>query len=68
MKPDICNKVQLLWLPGHTGIPGNEKADILLRKVSTAYFRNQNLPQGSFPEGRIDLKEQGILGILEVCF
>jgi ribonuclease HI len=33
-----CNKVSLVWVPGHWGIADNEKADALAREGSTKTF------------------------------
>ena len=34
-----CNSVSLLWVPGHSNVPGNEMADSLARRGSSlAYF------------------------------
>jgi len=34
----IFNSVRLLWVPGHTGIPGNETADGLARQASVQSY------------------------------
>jgi ribonuclease HI len=37
------NKVQLIWIQEHKGIPASEKADILAKRGSVAPFKDQIL-------------------------
>jgi hypothetical protein len=46
------NKVQLVWIPGHEGFIGNEKADELARRGSTNYFVGPE-PFMGFSQGTI---------------
>jgi len=32
------NSVRLIWIPGHCGIAGNEKVDVLAKQASASYF------------------------------
>jgi ribonuclease HI len=45
-----CNKVQLIWIQEHKGIPANGKADILAKMGSVASFKDQNLSWDSLLE------------------
>jgi len=34
----MFNSVRLLWIPGHSGIPGNETADQFAKQAASQYF------------------------------
>lgn len=35
---ELANTVQVMWLPGHTGVEGNEKADGLAKASASTPF------------------------------
>ncbi|KAJ8909962.1 hypothetical protein NQ315_014913 [Exocentrus adspersus] len=51
------NKVRLVWVPGHSGVAGNEEADVLARKGSSDTLTGPEPAIGlpySYPLGSID--------------
>ncbi|KAJ8917049.1 hypothetical protein NQ315_012968 [Exocentrus adspersus] len=51
------NKVRLVWAPGHSGVAGNEEADVLARKGSSDTLTGPEPAIGlpySYPLGSID--------------
>jgi hypothetical protein len=46
-----CNQVQLEWVPEQKGIPSNEKADFVVRKVSTTPFQLSEPAMGTWQKG-----------------
>ncbi|KAJ8910179.1 hypothetical protein NQ315_008921 [Exocentrus adspersus] len=51
------NKVRLVWVPGYSGVAGNEEADVLARKGSSDIFTGPEPAIGlpySYPQGSID--------------
>ncbi|KAJ8911720.1 hypothetical protein NQ315_013182 [Exocentrus adspersus] len=51
------NKVRLVWVPGHSGMAGDEEADVLARKGSSDIFTGPEPAVGlpySYPQGSID--------------
>ncbi|KAJ8912492.1 hypothetical protein NQ315_002089 [Exocentrus adspersus] len=51
------NKVRLVWFPGHSGVAGNEEADVLARKGSSDTLTGPEPAIGlpySYPLGSID--------------
>ncbi|KAJ8914741.1 hypothetical protein NQ315_017452 [Exocentrus adspersus] len=51
------NKVRLVWVPGHSGVAGNEEADVLVRKGSSDTLTGPEPAIGlpySYPLGSID--------------
>ncbi|KAJ8911751.1 hypothetical protein NQ315_003651 [Exocentrus adspersus] len=51
------NKVRLAWVPGHSGVAGNEEADVLARKGSSDTLTGPEPAIGlpySYPLGSID--------------
>ena len=43
------DKIQLIWIPGHTGIDGNEMADQLARRGSSCPFTGPEPALGRLP-------------------
>jgi hypothetical protein len=52
-----CNKVTLMWIPGHQGIPGNEEADRLAKEGAVEVPPNQ-FPAIPFSVGKNLIKKQ----------
>jgi hypothetical protein len=50
MIQDECNNVQLLWVPGHNGIEGNETADELAKRARCTHLKDLNPPVVSLKE------------------
>ncbi|KAJ8911608.1 hypothetical protein NQ315_015942 [Exocentrus adspersus] len=51
------NKVRLVWVPGHSGVAGNEEADVLARKGSSDTLTGPEPAIGlpyNYPLGSID--------------
>ncbi|KAJ8910213.1 hypothetical protein NQ315_014504 [Exocentrus adspersus] len=51
------NKIRLVWVPGHSGVAGNEEADVLARKGSSDTLTGPEPAIGlpySYPLGSID--------------
>lgn len=56
----ISNKVTLIWVPGHKGISGNEKADELARIAATSNFIGPEPMFGTSVSARKDIIKEWV--------